>query len=357
MQRSNSGLPIRKMLPGVHRIRAQRKACVVEYWYAWRGGPPILIAKARSADELARLVESKFAEAATAYKAAMTPQTSEDFLSGLVAKYLASAEFKKLGARTRDDLTRHLGKVRDGLGTMPVEALKSEKARKILLDWRDQWKATPKTADARLGALALVLSWAKRRGDLSVNPLEKWPRLYSVNRAEVIWTKADLVTLLKGADADFRRAVLFAAFSGLRLGDLVRVTWADVGEKAITLTTAKSRGKRVVIVPITPKLQAILKQIGRKDVGAVLTHSRGLPWTAWGIQTAMQRRKTAKGVKGLRFHDLRGTAATHFARSLPLADVARIMGWTPQRVDAIAARYVTAEAVAEGMLKRLKGNK
>jgi integrase len=151
--------------------------------------------------------------------------------------------------------------------------------------------------------------------------------------------------------------VLFAAFSGLRLGDLVRVTWADVGEKAITLTTAKSRGKRVVIVPITPKLQAILKQIGRKDVGAVLTHSRGLPWTAWGIQTAMQRRKTAKGVKGLRFHDLRGTAATHFARSLPLADVARIMGWTPQRVDAIAARYVTAEAVAEGMLKRLKGNK
>jgi integrase len=92
----------------------------------------------------------------------------------------------------------------------------------------------------------------------------------------------------------------------------------------------------VVIIPITPKTRAILKQIGRKDVGAVLTHSGGKPWTGWGLQTAMQRAKELGNIKGLRFHDLRGTAATHFPRQLPLADVARIMGWTPQRVDAIA---------------------
>jgi integrase len=109
---------------------------------------------------------------------------------------------------------------------------------------------------------------------------------------------------------------------------------------------------------MTAKTKAILRQIGRKDVGAVLTHSKGKPWTAWGLQAAMQRAKIARGIKGLRFHDLRGTAATHFVRAgLPPADVATVMGWTPHRVEGIARRYVTAEAVAAGMLERLRQNK
>lgn len=344
------------MLPGVHRVRIRLAKGVGEYWYAWRGGPRILTLRARSDGELARLAQERFGEAATAYRQAIAPKRPDAFLSGLCVKYEESAEFKKLAARTRADLKRHLSVVRNDVGVMDLEALKADGARKALLDWRDRYKATPKTADAYLGALALVLGWARKRGDISVNPLEKWPRLYSANRADVIWTKPDLVRLLKGSPPPLRQAVLLAAFTGLRLGDLVRLTWADVGENAITLTTAKSKGKRVVIIPITPKTAAVLKQIGRKDVGAVLTHSGGKPWTGWGLQTAMQRAKTDRGIKGLRFHDLRGTAATHFARHLPLADVARIMGWTPARVDAIAARYVTAEAVAAGMLKRLGKN-
>jgi integrase len=345
------------MLPGVHKVRVKLAGGPAEYWYAWRGGPRILTLRGRSDADLERLAQERFSEAAAAYRKAVAPQRADEFLSGLCVKYEESAEFKKLAPRTRADLKRHLSVVRNDIGVMALEALKSDGARKALLDWRDRYKSTPKTADAYLGALALVLSWAKKRGDLATNPLEKWPRLYSVNRAEAIWTKPDLIKLLKGVKPEFRRAVLLAAFTGLRLGDLVRLSWADVGQDAITLATAKSKGKRVVVIPITPKTRAILKQIGRKDVGAVLTHSGGKPWTGWGLQTAMQRAKVDRGIKGLRFHDLRGTAATHFARHLPLADVARIMGWTPQRVDAIAARYVTAEAVAAGMLKRLGKNK
>jgi integrase len=63
-------------------------------------------------------------------------------------------------------------------------------------------------------------------------------------------------------------------------------------------------------------------------------------------------------VGDVRFHDLRGTAATHFIRAgLPLNDVASIMGWTTKQVEQIARRYVTGEALAAGMLKRLGKNK
>jgi integrase len=343
------------MLPGVHRVRASLAgARVAEYWYAWRGGPRILAVKARSDDELGRLVEAAAAEAAATYKQLVTPTAAENHISGLVQKYLESAEYKRLGDRTRRDLRKHLDLVRAELGEMPLKALEAPRARHVLIEWRDKYKATPKTADDHLSALALVIGWAKKRGELTQHPLEKWPRLYRVDRADMVWTKADLIKLLKGADPDFRRAVLMAAFTGLRLGDLVGVTWADVGEKAITLATNKSRGRRVVVVPITPRLRAILAQIRRKDVGAVLTHSKGRPWTPEGLQTAMHRYKVRAGIKGLRLHDLRGTAATNFVRAgLSMVDVATIMGWTPNKVEGIARRYVTSEAVAAGMLERL----
>lgn len=352
-----AGLRTRHMLPGVHRVRAQLASGAAEYWYAWRGGPRILSVKARSDAELARLVELAAPAAVVEYQRLVRPAAAENYLSGLVQRYLESAEYERLATRTKRDLRRHLDVVRADLGTMPLKALEAPRARQALIAWRDKFKSTPKTADDRLGALALIIGWAKKRGELAVHPLEQWPRLYRVDRAEVVWTKPDLIALLKGAEPEFRWAVLLAAFSGLRLGDLVRLTWADVGTDAIMLGTSKSRGRRVAVVPVTPKLRAVLKQIGRKDLGAVLTHSRGKPWTAEGLQTAMHRAKARAGIQGLRFHDLRGTAATHFVRAgLSMLDVATIMGWTPNKVEGIARRYVTGEAVAAGMLKRLRRN-
>jgi len=347
------------VLPGAHRVRVKLAAGRVgEYWYAFRGGPRILKATAPNEASLALEVARQTPAAAAAYQAAMKPEASRDFFPTLIAQYLESAEYAKLGDRSKRDLRKALDVAREAFAELEIKALGGDGIRREFLAWRDEYKATPKTADGYLGAVAQVIGWAHKRGDLTAHPLQNWPRIYSVDRADVIWTKPDLIKLLRGTDADFRRAVLVAIFTGLRLGDLVRLTWADVGDQAITLATGKSKGKRVVVIPITPKLEAVLKQIGRKDVGAVLTHSRGKPWTGWGLQTAMQRAKVARGIKGLRFHDLRGTAATHFVRAgLPLNDVAGVMGWAPAKVEGIARRYVTSEAVAAGMLERLRQNK
>lgn len=61
------------------------------------------------------------------------------------------------------------------------------------------------------------------------------------------------------------------------------------------------------------------------------------------------------GRDGLRFHDLRGTAATSYILAgLPLDDVATILGWELKRVKEIARRYVTGEAIGLGMIARLQ---
>lgn len=358
MPPSRNSLPVRKMLPGVHRVRVSTAGGRAEYWYAWRGGPRILAVKGRSDADLDALIPAQVASATEAYKAAVKPPAPKDLLDALITAYLESPNFKALAPRTKSDAQKHLAIVRKRWAELPLEALKAEGMRKAILDWRDTYGKTPKTADAYMGALGRVLSWAKKRGDITVNPIENAPRIYEANRADKIWTKPDLIKLLKGQSPEFRRAILLAVFTGLRLGDLVELTWAEVGEDAITVATNKSGETTIAVIPITPKAKAVLKQIGRKDLGCVLTHSRGEPWTEWGLQTAMQRAKTKAKIKGLTFHDLRGTAATHFIRgSIPPADVAGIMGWETERVQTIARRYVTAEAVAAGMLERLKKNR
>lgn len=346
------------MLPGAHRVRAKLAGGRVgEYWYAWRGGPRILAVQARSDAELSRKVAEATPAALEAFKAFVTPAAPHDFLSGLITRYLDSAEYKRLAPRTKRDIRTHLDFVRGQLGEMEVKALGADGARGVLISWRDQFKDTPRTADHRLDCLSKVTRWAYDRGEIARNPLDHFSRLYKANRADIIWTMSDLATLFRGQPAPFRTAVLLAALTGLRLGDLVRLNWRDIGKDAITLTTAKTG--RTVTIPIRPSLRRLLAAIGRKDVGAVLTNSHGLPWTPGGLQTAMQRAKQGKlSIKNLRHHDLRGTGATWLVRAgLALSDVALVMGWKPDRVANIARRYVTSEEVAKGMLARLEKNK
>lgn len=352
------------MLPGVHRVRASAAGGkLAEYWYAWRGGPRIMKAVAAGESTLAREIARHLPAATAAYHAALRPARADAFLSGLITRYLEgeggapAGHLAHLAPRTMRDLRLALDTVRADLGELELVALSARGARRMLLEWRDRYAAKPRTADARMDALARVLAWAKDREIIDDNPLTDWPRLYSVNRAEAIWTKADLVKLLRGAPAPFRNAVLLAILTGLRGGDLVRLQWSHVGKDAISLPTGKSRGRRHVVIPITRKLGALLHRIGRRDVGTVLVSASGRPWTLDGLKTAMQREKADKAIVGLRFHDLRGTAATNFIRAgLPIVDVALIMGWDRERTAALAS-YVTAEAVAAGMLERLRRNK
>ncbi len=59
----------------------------------------------------------------------------------------------------------------------------------------------------------------------------------------------------------------------------------------------------------------------------------------------------------LRFHDLCGTAATNFIRAgLSLVETATVLGWQKDRVEQIAARYVTSEVIGLAMVERMRKN-
>ncbi|MDP3853653.1 tyrosine-type recombinase/integrase [Phenylobacterium sp.] len=362
------------MLPGVHRVRVSlaggRRR---EYWYAWRGGPRILEATAQGDAALDREVARLTPRAAAAYEAERSPRADNFTFYGLITRYLVHLESDgKLGARTKSDRRKHLDVARADLGTMELQAFESRKARGFLITWRDGYKATPKTADDRLAAVGAVLQWAADRGELAGNPVKDFPRIYKVDRADIIWRTQDLAVLLAHAAPEFDHAVRLAGLTALRESDLIGLPWSAVGENAIIWQTGKSRRRKTVVIPITPPLRALLSAIPRRDAVTVLTSSRGLPWTISGLAAALRRARqdalklarekagdpaAVSGIEGLRWHDLRGTAATNFILAgLTLDEVAMILGWKLDRVKEIAARYVSGEAMGMAMIRRLKRN-
>jgi len=348
-------LNVSRMLPGVHRVRKELASGPAEYWYAWRGGPCILTAKAKSDALLEREVERLAPAAAELYGRDTRPAVDTAFLAGLVTRYLGSLEFERLADRTRRDRRKNLDRARADLGALELYALEARGARSLLLGWRDRFKATPRTADALLSDLSAVLGWAHDRGEIALNPVKDFPRLYRVDRAAIIWQPQDVAAVLAHASEELRHAILLASHTGARLGDLRALTWSAVGQNAVSWQTGKSRGRRTAVVPITPDLRAVLDGIPRRESPNILTSARRRPWTESGLETALRKAKIAAGIHGLRWHDFRGTAATNLVRAnMTEADVATVLGWSTSKVQEIARRYVTSEEVGLAILDRWK---
>ncbi len=372
-RRSNALPPAADVLPGAHRIvRPRPDGGVTAYWYAWRGGPQILKVTAASDVLLQREIARALPDAIAAYRAERTPSADRKYLYSLITRYLESAEFANCAPRTQRDRRKQLDRVRTELGEMELVAFEAKKARTTLIGWRDKFKATPKTADDLLGALSLVLSWAVDRGEIRTNPVKGFPRIYHVDRADVIWTPENLETIRPHCAPELDHAIRLAVLTGLRQGDLLKVTWAAVREDTIVWQTAKSRRRRTAAIPITDELRALLNEIPRCDSVTILNSSRKRPWTQDGLNSAIQRAKAdAKdaavkssgdpeartGLEDLRWHDLRGTAATNFIRAgVELAEVATIMGWEPGKVREIGLRYVTYEEFGKAVAARMQRN-
>lgn len=332
---------------------------VTYYAYAWKGGP--LIAKgvgpskdsARAAMEQALSGPDAMAKLAAAREAQkVTPAPSVSFVEGIVRRFIESPEFGKLAAGTRRDYRGHLDAFRAEFGDWRVSLFEDPRIAQDMADWRDSANGA-RMGDMRMAVVSRLFGWARSRGITVARPTDAIEKIYKADRSGLIWTPEQISKLLKDTPDAFQWAVQMAVETGLRQGDLIRLPWSAVSDLSIQLRTSK-RGKHVII-PITKPMRALLDEIPRRSP-VLLTSTKGTPWTSSGLQTAFQRARAAAGISDLHWHDFRGTAVTRLAASnLTLRDIARIIGWSESRVEAIMARYVSADALALDMLKRMNG--
>lgn len=328
-------------LKHIHVVRSKLRDGWTEYHYAWRGGPR-LKGEPGSPEYVA-----SYQQAHATRKAPL----SGTFKS-VIVKYRASPAFTKLSVHTLRAYRKHLDAIEAKWGGLPLAALDDPNVRRHFIVWRDSMSSTPRTADMAIGVLKTMLEWAKEQVLIHSNQAEPIKRLHSVNKSEAIWTAGELTAFEKRASKELNWAVQLALHTGLRQSDLIRLAWNHENEGAFDYLTSKR--KTAVTIPITPACRALLGRIEKRGP-VILTTERGKrPWTADGLRSSFAAACKDAGVSRT-FHDLRRTAATTLvAAGLDNTQVATIMGWTVDDVEAMKRKYVSRAAVVSAVLAKLE---
>lgn len=327
-------------LKGVHRVIARlADGRRVEYHYAWRGGPRLPGAPG-SPQYLA------------AYQSSRKPEkAASGQIFGLAVDFKRSPEFAALRPSTVRAYRHSLDAIVAEFGDMPLAAAADRRARREFLAWRDTLAAHPRAADMAIGVLRRLLAFGLDRGMIDHNPLANVRGLHRRSGEVTIWTADDLVRLAAHASPELMGAVRLGAETGLRQGDLIRLTWTAIGPRSILWRTAKR--SRDVTIPITTAARAALDSMPRRAVTVLTTAKTGRPWTADGLRASLRAACKGAGVERT-FHDLRRTAATRLVGAgLSDAQVAGIMGWAERDVTVLRLRYVDQAAVVTALLDRL----
>ncbi len=324
-----------------------------QYYYAWRPArgeyTPCLPGKPSSPEFNAALIDSH-----------QNRWIKDDGrVRSLVTLFKASSEYKAFADSTHRHWGPWLDRIAIYFGDLHVAQFdRRDKIRPVILKWRNKYSDRPRTADYAIQVLSRVLAHGVELGNIRSNPCEGIKQLYDVDRSEIIWTDDDLQLLKAGkpghpCPAEVVHAVELAAHTGLRLGDLLSLYWSEKKTYEIIKETGKSRRRKEAIVPLYDGLSTVLDRIPRRSP-IILTNSRGQPWTANGFGTAFRRAKINADITGLRFHDLRRTAATRFYNAgLPERVIAEIMAWDEDHVAKIIRRYVGRAAATKAIIRQM----
>jgi integrase len=327
-------------LKGIAKVTAKGRV----YRYAWRGGPR-LRGEPGSPDFMASYNE--------AIRERHIPEPGK--FRALVTLYRASPDYQKLAESTKRNWARWLDEIAVYFGPLSIAQFeRPEKIRPIIRQWRNRWADKPRTADFAFQVLSRVLSHAvDPLGKIAGNPCEGIKLLYSSNRSEIIWSDGDIASIKKVCSVEIAHAIDLDVATGLRLGDLLRLSWSHIQDDQIVISTSKSNHRRQAIIPLYDGLRDVLARIPKRAT-TVLTNSLGRPWTPSGFGSSFHRTKIAAGIGDLHFHDLRGTAATKFyVAGLPERVIAEILGWQEENVGKIIRRYVDRTAATRAIIRQL----
>jgi integrase len=218
--------------------------------------PDALRVEAIECTELLQPFGATLRDAAKFYAAHLKAVTGSRMVKDVVADLLA--------ARAADGMSpRYLGDLRVRLGRFAL-SFGEEMIAGISASAIDQWlrglgvgAVTRNTFRRRL---AVLFSFAKRRGYVTENPVADVERAKERETEIAILSVGELARLLECARSDMLPFWAIGAFAGLRRAEIERLTWTEVDFDAGVIEVKASKSKTATrrLVTIQPNLRAWL---------------------------------------------------------------------------------------------------
>lgn len=228
------------------------------------------------------------------------------------------------------DVKYRLEVIRGYSAGLPLEAL-PDVAEKLKDRGRDS--LTPGAINRYLAILRRVGNLAERWG-WTDKPIGRRVQLLPENgQRHVYLTREQVQRIAKHADPETADLILFAALTGLRRGELFRLTPESVRDGVLTLNATTKSG-RPRGIPLHPEAARIAQ--------------RRLPvqMSEWQLRTRWEAARAAAGLDEVHFHDLRHTFASWLVQGQkPLTAVRDLLGHSSLSVTSRYAHLAPAHLV------------
>lgn len=252
------------------------------------------------------------------------------------------------------------------IGNNPIALISTPEVRALLTDIARATSA--RTANKHRTVLMMIFDFAVREGYCEDNPTASIkPTKIKKVKDLVVLDLEQVEAVSRAADRDLADIIRFAAYTGLRMGEIIALRWKDIRwtQRAINVTESFSGGLEVVepksgearIVPMGDQVQTLLTKRSQRDADhakgdLVFPNAAGDFMDPSTLRREYERardevRKSDADIPAATFHQLRHTFGTQCAKnSIAILSIQRWMGhadinttmrylsWAPQDGDA-----------------------
>jgi len=233
-------------------------------------------------------------------------------------------------------------------GTKTAEALTAEdvkryiKKRQGAISAKTKRPPRPATINRELSLLSVIFNTGKLHGLVKHNPCQGVPKLPEDNIRNHAVSHGQFLRLVEALPDHWQPIVATCYYTGMRLGEVLKLTWDRVDMEAgwFYLAAVHTKTHQARKVPIPEPLCPFLADLPKDTTGTfrVFTY-RGRPIARLNVRHGWKRALVAAGLpEDLHIHDLRHCYVTNAVRAGIPEDF--IMAVTGHKTRSVFSRYV-----------------
>ncbi|MGH9783990.1 MAG: phage integrase [Terriglobia bacterium] len=275
----------------------------------------------------------------------------------LMDRYLSEHAARKANPRQYEGYARHL---RAFFG----ERTLAEITPKLIVEYKNQRHTAgkaPATINRELAALKKAFNLAVREWEwCRENPVLRVSMEKENNKRDRWLSQDEEDRLLKACAPWLRDLVTFALNTGMRMGEILELSWrgVDFGRRTVTVFRSKNGERRTI--PVNQTVLLLLKErasVRPLKTDLVFCSTAHTPLESGHLRRSFRLALKKAKIEGFHFHDLRHTFATRLVQAgVDLYKVQQLLGHkSPIMTQRYAHHY--PESLREGVeiLDRLRG--
>jgi integrase len=181
------------------------------------------------------------------------------------------------------------------------------------------------TINRELACLKTCFSKAIEWEKMERNPAAKVKKFHEPNTKERILTAEEMKRLLNAASPEIRPVLIIALNTGMRRGEILGLRWRDVDFVKGFILIEDSKSGRSRKVPMNSLIFETLRAMNRER--EFVFENPETRTNIKDVKTAFKGACRRAEIKGIRFHDLRHTAASRMIETgADLVTVSKILG-------------------------------